>query len=176
MSVQRASVRILGVLAVALALGHGSVARADMLYDFDYTVVTDNGGGTNYSGQLDVSGTTVIGITGVASTYGEITGLVPVNGYAVNDNEFSPISPYLTFFGVSFSVDGHGDSNLFDDPVLGWSEYNNSSPFPGPPKSSGILTVTAAPEPISIAVFATGLAALSVGRMFHRRKVRPART
>ncbi len=169
-------VRVLGVLAVGLALGHASVARADMLYDFDYTVVTDNGGGTNYSGQMDVSGTTVIGITGVASAYGGITGLVPVNGYAVNDNQFSPISPYLTFFGVSFSVAGHGDSNLYDDLHLGWSEFNNSSPFPGTPNSSGILTITAAPEPLSISIFATGLAALAVGRTLRRRNVRPARS
>ncbi len=162
--------RSLGTLVAVLALGQASPARAGTMYNFNYTVVTDNGGGSNYSGVIDVQGSTVIAITGTASAYGAISGLLPVNGYGINDNQFFPDSPYVTYYGISFSVDGHGYSNLYDDLHFGWSEYNNSADVNGIRNSSGILTVSQIPELSSAGILATGLAALSLTGVFRLRK------
>src|ERR1700744_5275714 len=69
MNVQRTILGVGTTVAATLALALGSAARADVLYDFDYTMVTDNNGGTDYTGQFDVSGGMIVGITGVSSVY-----------------------------------------------------------------------------------------------------------
>jgi hypothetical protein len=180
MNVQRQIVRVGGALVAFLCLGYSPAARADTWYNFNYTVVTNNGGGSDYSGQLDVSGSTIISITGESSAYGEITGLLPMNSYGDNNNDFTPTVPYLDYYGVSFTVAGHGDSNLYSESLGGfdgfWDEYNNSFDLnnsPGsPPNSIGILTLTPVPEPFTVSIFSAGLAALSLARMAQRRGTR----
>jgi hypothetical protein len=178
MSRRHLILRDLGALVIVLTLGQGSVAHANMIYNFSYTVVTDNGGGTDYTGLMDVDtdGATVIGITGTSSEYGPILSLLPVNAYGINDNQLFPDTPYLTFFGISFSVDGHGYSNLYDDVHLGWSEFNNTANTAGTPNSSGILTVSPVPEPSSLSVFAAGLAAFSIAGVLRFRNAPARRT
>lgn len=168
-------------MIATLTFGHSSNAHANTIYSFDYTVITDNHGGTNYSGFMNVDGATVIGITGTSSIYGAILSLLPVNAYAGNDNALSPDSPYLTYFGISFSVDGHGYSNIYANLQNSWSEYNNSADIGGTPNSTGTLTITEVvgspiPEPTPLSVFAAGLAVLSIAGGLRLRNASARRT
>ncbi|HEY3792986.1 MAG TPA: hypothetical protein VGM09_14225, partial [Bradyrhizobium sp.] len=48
-------------------------ARADVFYNFTYTLSYNVNNGSDYSGTFDVSGGTIVGITGTSSEYGTIT-------------------------------------------------------------------------------------------------------
>src|SRR5438552_5615488 len=103
------------ILAAALAVAGGGMgtARADVMYDFTYTVTIDLAGGTNLSGVFDVSGTTVVGITGTSSLYGAITSLLLPDTFAANDNQLSTTAPYVDSGGISFTLASGGNANLY---------------------------------------------------------------
>src|SRR5882724_5449116 len=102
-SLLRAGILAMALSAAALGPGAGTV-RASVMYNFTYTVTTDKGGGTDYSGVFDVSGTTVVGITGTSSLYGAITGLLPPDTFLSNDNQLSTTAPYVDSHGISFTL------------------------------------------------------------------------
>ena len=102
-----------------------------------------------------------------------ITGLVPVNGYAGNDNLFSPEGIYFTFPGVSFAAAGL-DLNLANDlPSTPYTEDRSDSDPSGYPEFA-LTTVdpTAISEPASLALLGTAL--ICLGLLRRLKAVRPA--
>jgi hypothetical protein len=94
-----------------------------------------------------------------------ITALVPVNGYAGNDNLFSPEGTYFTFPGVSF-VAGGIDLNLANDlPDIPYTEDRGDSDPSGYPQFAlTSLDPSAISEPASFALLGTALVCLGLLR------------
>ena len=102
-----------------------------------------------------------------------ITALVPVNGYAGNDNLFSPEGTYFTFPGVSFAAEGI-DLNLANDlPSISYTEDRSDSDPAGYPQFAlTSLDPSAISEPASFALL--GAALVSLGLLRRLRTARPA--
>jgi hypothetical protein len=102
-----------------------------------------------------------------------ITGLVPVNGYAGNDNLFSPEGTYFTFPGVSFAAGGI-DLNLANDlPDIPYTEDRSDSDPAGYPQFA-LTSLDPSPisEPASFALLGTALVCL--GLLCWTKTARPA--
>lgn len=113
-------------------------------------------------------------ITAITGTWNgiAITGLLPPNTYAGNDNMLTTASLDLTFNGMSFTVaaptggdDGSGDVNIYLFAPAQYFETNNNY------LSTSTINVTpivsGVPEPSSVGLAALGLGALAFWR---RRK------
>lgn len=161
----------LALAVVALfgsALPRGAAA-ASVFYDFAYTALTTIGTPVgSFSGQLEVDGGMVVGITGSGALIGNIIALLPVGSgfFSDSDNLFSPSSPFVTNAGIAFSTDNFASVNLYSplsfvgDYFVRWASGNGNS---------GLLTVTLTettrvPEPASLALFGLGLAGLAAAR------------
>jgi hypothetical protein len=97
-----------------------------------------------------------------------ITGLVPVNGYAGNDNLFSPEGTYFTFPGVSFAAGGI-DLNLANDlPDIPYTEDRSDSDPAGYPQFA-LTSLDPSPisEPASFAVLGMALICFGLLRRFN---------
>ena len=158
--------RFFVALFVSALLGLGaSAAKADT---FDFTI----SGGHSATGTLTtdpVSGGSYL-ITGISGSQdgSSITGLIPVNGFAANDNLLYPAPPLLDLPGFSFVAGG-----------IDYNVYFNGGDFGGSATSyyettvSGVLgsevnfSVVPTPEPSSLLLFAIGLVAFA---FFPRRK------
>jgi len=102
-----------------------------------------------------------------------ITALVPVNGYAGNDNLFSPEGTYFTFPGVSFAAGGI-DLNLANDlPDIPYTEDRSDSDPAGYPQFA-LTSLDPSPisEPASFALLGTALVCL--GLLCWTKTARPA--
>ncbi len=152
--------------AVALALSATGVAQAAE-FEFAFT-------GTNVSGDVfaNTSGPNVSSISGwvtdseVGAGTFAITGLSP---YAAADNTFNPASPYFDFAGVSFMTGTGGNYNLANIGSAGAPQLvllSSVLDSGGYVQAAGMtdiaLTVTAVPEPASMALLLAGLGMVSV--------------
>ena len=102
-----------------------------------------------------------------------ITALVPVNGYAGNDNLFSPEGTYFTFPGVSFAAGGI-DLNLANDlPDIPYTEDRSDSDPSGYPQFA-LTSLDPSPisEPASFALLGTAVVCLGLLRRLNT--ARPA--
>jgi hypothetical protein len=94
-----------------------------------------------------------------------ISGLVPVSGYAGNDNLFSPEGTYFTFPGVSFAAGGI-DLNLANDlPDIPYTEDRSDSDPAGYPQFA-LTSLDPSPisEPASFSLLGTAVICLALLR------------
>ena len=106
-----------------------------------------------------------------------ITGLVPVNGYAGNDNLFSPEGTYFTFPGISFAAGGI-DLNLANDlPDIPYTEDRSDSDPGGYPQFA-LTSLDPSPisEPASFALLGTAVICLGLLRRLNAARPASSRT
>jgi hypothetical protein len=182
-AMRTAVILMLGVLGVG---GQAAEARAaPVSYDFAYTqtAVSIFSGGTgtgNIAGQVSVENGTITGITGGASLFGAITGLLPPGSFPIgaeNSNAFSAASPWLDGAGVSFTTATRVFNLSYNSFNQVWDGLTELSSGGGGTSGSGTLAVTPAgslgePEPVaepaSLALLVGGLLGVAATR---RRRV-----
>jgi hypothetical protein len=151
------NMKTVGSLALGLLagiVGQPHAARA-ALYDFTYT----SGSNRDASGIFDVTATQIVGISGTVDGFGTITGLYQPGFFLVNDNQFSPLSPFLTGNGVSFTTSSGTGFNLFYDT----SDYGLAT-FGSNDFGSFVASSQTVPEPATFALLAGGLLGLAGAR------------
>jgi hypothetical protein len=151
--------------AVAALLLPSAARSAPIFYDFSF--VADYSAGTpagDFSGELEVDGTTIIGITGSGAQIGTITALLPTGSGFNNDSDnlFSTVAPYLSNSGVAFSTTLFADLNMYTNggtaaaqPSAGNGSFGTLSVTPAP---------VSAPEPASLVLLAAGVIGLAAVR------------
>ena len=158
--------------AAAAALFSAPVTANAALYDFSFTSTLDYG-----SGQFDVTGSTVTGITGTVDGI-SITGL---SSYAAADQQLSFTSPNFSVGGLSFADSQGVFFNLTSFPD-GNDRITNSvvdpagvgTPTPALLETFTLTAVSAVPEPSTWAMMILGFCGL--GFMAYRRKDKLAMT
>lgn len=161
--------------AVALALSATGVAQAAE-YELKFF-------GSDVSGDIfaTTSGSNVTAISGTVSDSDVGSGpfaILGLSSYAASDNTLTAGSPYVTLGGLSFSTIGGGSYNLANlDGYEGLSGFTFLSSVLNPGggvspvgMTSISLTVTAVPEPASMALLLAGLG--MIGVMTSRRRSR----
>jgi hypothetical protein len=147
--------------AVLILLGCAQSLYADTTYYFNF-----DGSGINASGSVTatlVSGDEYLVDTLTGTQNGEAMTLLAPGGYAGNDNDFFTSAPFLDSAGVSFSLPGGTDYNVYFGGTI-YYECNSvddgaCETDAGIPLTSGALSLT--PEPGTLVLFGTGLLVLA---------------
>lgn len=159
-------IQVLVATAVAsLALAASSAHAAPGIYDFSYS-----GDGVSASGSFETASqdsstpSAVLSITGTYSdaliTHGVIDGVVALgtDGGFIYDNDFGG-TPLFSNPGLLFDVNGSQHVNIYS---VGSDYYSVTYENGGIPNTPVVLSITAVPEPTSIALLLAGLGALGI--------------
>ena len=165
-------IQFLASAAVAsLALAASSVQAANGVYEFTYSGDGVTASGTFWTASEDASTpSAVLSITGSYSDgfiSGAIDGVVPLgtDGGFIYDNLFGG-APLFSNPGLLFDVGGSQHVNLYS---VGTDYHSVTYENGGIPDTPVSLTITAIPEPSSVALLMAGLGALGIAS---RRRAR----
>lgn len=170
---------LLGLLTIAADLSAASFHFSFSLPLFNQST-TDVGSGTLTATQISGDEYLVTGITGTTSAWGSITGLVPAAKYpagtAPNDNLISfPSTPYLDGDGISFYVQGAGDSGTNEVNIYLFNNYGDAAYHESLSFYDGTFSLaplaSAVPEPSSTALLVFGFAAAGAAFSHLRRSI-----
>jgi hypothetical protein len=160
-------------LAGAVLLG-ASASKAGV-FDFSYVDSATDGTLISAAGVITTSATEVGGYYTITDITGErngfvITALLPVGGYAANDNLFSPTPTYFTFGGVSFSAADGYLYNLANNGVNVYTDDSSQTNPVGYPQTPVNVTITAVPEISTWAMMIVGFAGLGLAAYRRTKK------
>lgn len=166
--------RICQIIGVVVAF---SVSPANAtLFDFSYSTVAGGTLTSSGSGEFDTTptGPNFLVNSATGTVDGFAISLIPVNGFAGNDNTIYTPGAFLSFAGLSFTT-GATNYNLYGDNgtfVLGNAICTACSGGNETKVNLTITEVAAVPEPSTWAMLILGFA--GIGYMTYRRKSKPS--
>lgn len=152
-------------LATVIAAGiAANPARAAEIYDWTFTETQRLGfiAPGIFTGTLTVESGIITAITGSSTTLGTITSLQAPGGLGGNTNAFPLDADGVTFVADSvaynLTINSQGVANIVNSKAA----VNSNGTFTASLQDTS--TSTTVPEPMSLALFALGLAGLAVAR------------
>ena len=158
--------RSVPALAAALAITAAAApAHASLFWHFTFSDDADTASGTLTTDAFD-SGTGGYAVTGISGSFDgtAITGLAPtgIGLYDASDNLLLPGPGFLDYGGIGFTLGSGGPEVLYAPEAGNFFEYDQAT---GLIDDFGSFSASlAVPEPVSLGMFAAGLASLALLR------------